>query len=561
MRASTLLRRLEQASHRFDPETAEVKRDLLARLGRRRLTRATDVVRLHDTTCFIRAYPDDQDVLAAAERLLASFARRGDLRTHLDVLADTGIAGTTTYFRFFFKTALWLARRMPDQLRIDWEDFENDSEIVDLLNLFVPYAETLAVDNAMLDAKEWLEVLEGPGETDAAFLMRRFDAMDMDVHGKEATFEGIDVPFVLDPGPHTPNRTDPRYAPAPVVFQTRPLTRKRPDLFEAVQQRPKSVRAVSSREGQKLIDLTREAMIARSRDLYAFLHADKRDVRIVDCGEGLQFACIGMIPERRLVVESVYGFLTLKNGVPIGYVLSSSGLCSSEIAFNVFESFRGAEAGVVFGHVLAMVKYLFEPDTFSIDPYQLGYNNPEGLESGAWWFYYKMGFRPYDPVVKKLLRRELARMRRNPKHRSSITTLNKLASRHMYLYLGKERADVLGRFPLDRLGLAVSSYMAKRFGAERERGIQRCSAEAAKRLGVRSLSRFSRSEKLLWERWSPLVMALPGIARWKPEQRRALAQLIRAKGGRRESEYVKRFNRHPRLRAAFVKLAESYSAK
>ena len=32
-------------------------------------------------------------------------------------------------------------------------------------------------------------------------------------------------------------------------------------------------------------------------------------------GGGLAFACIGVVPERRLLLESVYAFLTLGNGV------------------------------------------------------------------------------------------------------------------------------------------------------------------------------------------------------------------------------------------------------
>src|SRR5258708_11776048 len=63
-------------------------------------------------------------------------------------------------------------------------------------------------------------------------------------------------------------------------------------------------------------------MVTRSRDLDVFSYADRNDVSLVDCGQGLQFVAFGAIPERRLLLEAVYGFLTLKNGVPIGYVLA-----------------------------------------------------------------------------------------------------------------------------------------------------------------------------------------------------------------------------------------------
>ena len=161
-------------------------------------------------------------------------------------------------------------------------------------------------------------------------------------------------------------------------------------------------------------------MVTRSRDLDAFIHGDPRDVRLIDCGDGLEFAAIGVVPERRLMLESVYGFLTLRNGVPIGYVLTSALFGSSEIAYNVFDTWRGGEAGHVYGRVLAMTRAVFGSRDFTIFPYQLGGDgNSEGIKSGAWWFYQKLGFRPRDPAVLALMERELARMAKRPAHRST----------------------------------------------------------------------------------------------------------------------------------------------
>jgi hypothetical protein len=67
-----------------------------------------------------------------------------------------------------------------------------------------------------------------------------------------------------------------------------------------------------------------------------------------------------------------------------------------------------------------------------------------------------MGFRPYHPAVKRVLRAELAKMKRKPGHRSSISTLEELASEHVFLHTRGERTDVLGRFPLGNVGLAIS---------------------------------------------------------------------------------------------------------
>jgi hypothetical protein len=552
---SDLLERLENLKDSYGNDAGARKLELLRKLERRRLASAADVETLHEILCFLRAYPDDADVLACVERMLSSFASRTDLRRHRRELEDTGIAGTEINYRFFWTTAGWLARRWPDKITVDWKEFERKDRIETFLNLLVPYSETPALDMLSYTPRGWVELLKGPEETDAAFLARRFHAIRGDSFVREAIYEDVDVPVRLAPGPDTPARTRARYAGSPVVYQTEPLSRARPDLRKVVNDPPLAVRSVPRREARKLIDLAREAMVTRSRDLDAFSYADENDVRIVDCGRGLQFVAYGAIPERRLILESVYGFLTLRAGVPIGYVLASSLFRSTEVAYNVFETYRGAEAAWVFGRVLAMVRHLFGSEAFSIDPYQLGYGNKEGLASGAWWFYYKMGFRPDDPEVKRVLRGELKRMKARPGHRSDVKTLEQLASENVYLVLRKSKKDVFGRMSPGNVGLAITSYLAGRFGADRERGLRECSREAARLLGVRSTRGFSAGERLAWERWSPLVLVLPGVERWTRENKKALVKVIRAKGGRRESDYVRLFDAHTRLKGAVLKLA------
>jgi len=49
---------------------------------------------------------------------------------------------------------------------------------------------------------------------------------------------------------------------------------------------------------------------------------------------------------------------------------------------------------------------------------------------------------------------------------------------------------------------------------------------------------------------------LPGISGWRPEQKHALVKVVRAKGGRRESDFVTLFDKHRRLQRAILKLAE-----
>jgi hypothetical protein len=553
-KATLALKRLERIQTQYGPDLASQKERLIRQLTRQSFNDADKVVRFHEALCLLRAYPDSPEVLSAVETALVRFRHRKDLRQFADYLANTGIAGTPIYYQFYWSMAHWLTRHFPEYLTINWDEFENTDLLQSLLPLLVPYSETLALDELGFELHEWIENLKGSKETDAQFLIRRFEAMKVDSFNRETLFEQVDTPFRLSPGSTTPSRTLAKYPKSPVVYQTAPLTTVRPDLKDEIRRPPLGVCEIPPREAQRLIDMAHEAMVTRSRDLDAFVNADPNDARIFDCGDGLEFACLGTKPERRLLLESVYGYLTLKNGVPTGYVLSSQLFGSSGIAYNVFDTYRGTDAAATFGRVLGMVTHLFGADSFFMDPYQLGHNNEEGLKSGAWWFYYKLSFRPEDAAVRRTLRQELARMKRNRKHRSSIATLQQLTAENMYFYLNDRRDDMLGKLELGNLGFRISRYLAKRFGADRERGIKTCSQEVAEILELRSLRNLSPGERIAWDRWSPIVQIIPGVDKWSTKERGELARVIRAKGGRQESEFVKLFDGHKKLRRAVVKL-------
>ena len=568
------LRALERIAREYGAGLAAQKLPLLARLERVSLARAGDVLRLHDVLCFLRAYPDDRAVLDRVERMLAAFAQRADLRRQSQALGDSGVAGTAIHFRFFSPTAQWLARRWPERLTVDWKAFENDGDLGDLLPLLAHPSEQPGLDEFEFEVRDWVGRLKGPHETDAAFLLRRFAALRMDELARETLYDKLDPPLVLEPGPGTPARTHARVAtaaagapppalapgevaPERIAFQKLPLSRTRPALRDELARPPIAVREVDEREGEALIDLARAAMVTRARDLDAFSWGDAHDVRMIGCGEGLEFAMIGMIPERRLLLESVYGFLTLKNGVPIGYVLTGSLFGSCEVAYNVFETYRGAEAGPVYGRVLATSAHLFGADCFMVPPYQLGHDNDEAIDSGAWWFYQKLGFRPRDRNVLALMRAEERRFQATPRARSTQATLRRLAAQPVFFHAGRDRDDVLGVLALPAVGLRITDFLARRFGADRERGERECAAEAERLLGAGPGSDWTEGERSAWGRWAPLVCILPGLAEWSAAERRALAEVVRAKGARRESEFVTRFDRHAKLRSAIQALAAS----
>lgn len=561
MNTAAALNRIEKLRFTFGPEAAREKRRLFTGLGRARFASARELHRFHEALVYTRAYPDDEATLALVERLLRGFSRRADLAALRGKLEDSGIAGTDVRFRFFAATALRLATRFPERLTYDWARMDDTARIEELLPLLAAHGETPGMDEYDLGLRGWLDRMRGPKAGDAAFVTTRLAARVRDAQLFEKLHDGVDAAMKLAWGPGGPSRTTARWPGAAVTFQSGPLRRGRPDLREELSRPPVAITPLSRRDGERVLAMCTEAMVTRSRDLDVFAYGDPDDVRMVDCGDGLQFACVGALPARRLLLESVYGMLTLKNGVPTGYVLTSALFGSAEIAYNVFETYRGGEAGAVYGRVLAMTKALFGVDSFTIYPYQLGgAGNEEGLASGAWWFYRKLGFAPRDRAARALVRREEARMKRNPEHRSSRATLMTLGESNVYWHEVAKRDDVIGLLPLANVGLAVTDLLAKRFGGDADRGAAACVREAAKLLGGGPAAGWTAGERQSFERWAPLVSLLPGVARWSASERRALVHVMRAKGGQCESDYVRAFDAHAKLRAAVVRLSEATRA-
>ncbi|MEE9394521.1 MAG: hypothetical protein V3W41_18660 [Planctomycetota bacterium] len=550
------LKLLQGLKYDCSSKAAEQKLELLASLEHGRLSSSQAVYAFHELAGYMRAYPENAEILEVAERISRQFDARPDLERFRQKLIDTGIAGTAIQFRFYWLTAIFLVKRWPENLTIQWKDFEHRAKLSEWLHLLLPFSETAALDSFEFDPDEWIDLLKGPDETDAAFLIERFEAMPAFIQLREKIYEDLDIPMLLEPGIDTPARGRERWPDSPVVFRDAPPPGGRPNLKREIPKVAFEVDTLDPKTARKLIDLANTCMVPRHRDLLIFLYADPHDVRMIDLGDGLQLACMGAVPERRLMLESVYGFLTLMNGVPVGYVLCSAFYNSAEVAYNVFETYRGAAAADTYCRVLAVVAGLFGVDSFAIDPYQLGHNNAEGQNSGAWWFYQKLGFRPHNAKVRALEREELARMKKEPGYRSSPAKLNDMASEYMFLQLKGRRNDVLGKISLGNIGLKVSEYLAQRFGHDREGGLDTCEAETAKLLGLPSRSKLARGEHIAWRRWAPLVLAIPDVAKWTQPQRFALRDVIRAKGGPQEADFVRLLDRHAKLRTALLELSK-----
>ncbi len=549
---SKALQALMRVAREFGPDAAPRKLVLLKALSQAHMINADAVLRLHETLCFMRAYPDDAAVQAQVASMLRRFDKRADLKEHRDALVDSGIAGTAIHYRFFHGQAQWLAQHWPAQLRLDRDDAEPEDRLARALLPLLTPTETQALVELKLPGFKALDLVRGPRETDAVFLLRLIAAMPGNDLTREAFSDALDAAYVLTPGPATPSRTPSRtrafFEAAPVVYRNTPPPGSRPDLRTELARPPRRVARLPLAHAQAAIHLARCAMVTRARSLEAFSYADSRDAWLVDDGDGLAYVLMGVVPERRHPLATYVGGLTLRNGVPIGYVQSDIVGCSAALSFNTFETFRGGEAAFSFARWLAALKHVYGCTSFSVEPYQLGgQGNGEGLASGAWWFYAKLGFTPRDPAAQALAREEQARVARRPAYRTPQARLARIAEAHLFLDL--DPAAPQPRVPMGEIGLAMGAVLSRRAGLDREHAVAEVAGQMAALCGLPTWRRLPPTTREAWCRLAPLLSML-GIARWPAQERAALAKLARAKAGASERGFVAQLLAHPRLMAA-----------
>ena len=88
--------------------------------------------------------------------------------------------------------------------------------------------------------------------------------------------------------------------------------------------------------------------------------------------------------------------------------------------------------------LLRVFKQLFNISYFEVEPFQFGADNDDAIASGAFWFYYRFGFRPVDKEIFKQVELEQQKIKSRQNYRSSAKTLVGFTGGNIALNLGKD---------------------------------------------------------------------------------------------------------------------------
>jgi len=549
---------LRACANRFGREPAARKAALLRECAGCALTDPESLLAYHDCLLFLLAYPESAALLAAARRELARVAaaacvmiEAGPARARAK-LANSGIAWAPMTIAFGYDIARWLAERHPRHAEID--SFADDGAALPaLLRHALPPLEfeMLAADDAA--SEEFLATASaGHRGSRLQWLVAQTAALPCTEGLREHLFDALKAFITINPGAAALSRTFVRGLPVKTFFHRGDLLRRvDPQALINVPLAPPP--ALSSAQRAHLLDAGRAMLASLGRETDAISAAEPAGIEHHALGRGVTIALFTMAPGRRLPLDSHVGFMLFKNSIPVGYGGGWPFLGSAKIGVNVFAPFRGGESAFLFCQVLRVYSQRFGVDHFIAEPSQFGGGNREGLESGAFWFYYRLGFRPVASRLAVLAADEYARMQRTPGYRPPLTVLRRFTRSDIELRLNPLSPARPVCDPAE-LSLAVSAWLAARFHGDRAKAVAFATRTVTQALGARDTSRWPEAERAAFEALGLLFARIPGLARWPARDKARLVALARAKGGD-EFRYFDLLRKHSRLHAALARIA------
>lgn len=410
-----------------------------------------------DTLLFLIAYPDNKTVYTVANQSLHQlhvYIQANEKRQYS--LYNTGITGTAVCAAFSFEIVKWLRKQYPTAIRIASFEAE-DGQIQAILSAMMSKLESEILQDSYFDWKQWIQRTLLLEENLLDGLLAIFENNDSRPEVKDELWTSIGINTEIDFTAHsclTGSVTIPYYH--------RLLIRK--EIKQAAVTKSIKVK-LSKIEAAQIVDCSRMILVRHLREIDPISFADTKLVSYYQLPRGISIALLEMIPERRHPIDSYIGYTVFKNGLPVAYAGSWILFDSGRIGLNVFPAYRGGESQYIFQQVLQLHAEVYRLKRFTVDPYQIGNKNSDGIHSGAFWVYYHAGFRPLLQAQQDLAATEAEKIKSIPRYRSPASILKKLANSKLELVLQKKAV----RFDANDLSLAYSAILKNKYNNNRLR--------------------------------------------------------------------------------------------
>ncbi len=424
---------LHKISGHYDAASYEPKIKLFTELGKSALPAGKNLIAYHDLLLFFCAYPASTKILKLAERELQRITALGKKLQHTKNAfpENEGLPFSIIITRFSPEFLSWLLQHKD--LTVAFDSFYNPTlSLNDILNITLPPV-LKAETTASLSNEDLLEVLEIAPTQYAAFLLGQLDTLNESPQLKELIMERMDLYVKLLPKNKLFSRTYNRLPVKSVYYHKEIL--KSFDHLHLINKALPEMLTPDETEREVYDKVIKNAMALMVREIDPATFLKKESMRIFNLERGLTIAIYAMEGRHQLPLETYFGFTFIKNGIPVSYGGIWAFARMAKLGLNIFAPFRGGESGYILTQLIRVCKQFLGATYFEIEPYQFGLENPDGIQSGAFWFYYKFGFKPVDKKLNLLAEKEKRKIKANSKYRSSEKTLIQFTTSNVGLNL------------------------------------------------------------------------------------------------------------------------------
>lgn len=553
------VRELRVVASRFNDRDAAEKTSLLSECSKSTIENVRVLLAYHDCLLFLLAYPQTPELRALAtqelDRVAAEakrLAERGERNRRF--LEDSGVAWSETRGPIAYPIARWLVERYPHQA--DIESFADDGHpLPTVLSLCMPKLEESILSREEGSQELVDELTQHVDGSRLQWLVAQLARVPGSEEIREHLFESLRAYVLIRPRDGRLARTFARGLTCETFYHTTALVRAIDPQVVVMEALPRP-RRLSARDRTHLIDTARAVLTLLGRETEAISSCVPKGVEYLELGRGISLALYAMPPERRLGIDTHLGFMLFKNAMPMAYGGGWPFIGYCRMGIHIFEPYRGGESASAFCQVLRVFYQRFAARRFRVEATQFGEGETEGLTSGAFWFYYHLGFRPIDERLAKVAQAEIERLAVDGDHRTTVGVLRRLAHSDMELVLpGGERP--MARCDPAELSLAVTRWIGEYFSGDRTAAEQVAVERVSGALGVTGLEGWPEAERRSFWSLCLLLAMVPDVDRWPAADRRKAIAIMRAKGMANERIYFDLLRRHRRLCEALVELASA----
>lgn len=488
-----IITQLQETGNRFDTDSQKQKSDILSVINKLQLNRNADLISLYHALLFLCAHPGsskERQLALNGIKHLTSFLKK---YKNKHIYNNTGLPYTNSRSHFSHDFLQYLSTCKYLKVSLDSYD-DSLFDLNEVLKLTLPTPEK-SETTAGWNNEELLNALKVKNSDNLNFIIHEISKLNSTPYIKDHLFDGLGIYIQIKPNNNKFSIDQNKFNPEKIYFHNDLL--KKFDHESLLNTQLPEEEKLTTASLEKYVTIIKNSMALTDRETDPVTYLDTNTLKIFHLERGISVAIYSMTGNRHLPYEIYAGYTLFKNGYPAAYGGAWVFGKRANFGINIFEWFRGGESGYIMCQLLRVYRQAFGINYFEVEPYQYGLDNPDGIKSGAFWFYYRYGFRPLDKQLKLLAEKETTKIRKNKKYKTSSRVLLRFTESNIALNLDGETP-----MAVPEITSKITRFISRNFKGNRIIAENECIAHFQEKSGIKDIYNGSKmnvlSEVALW---------------------------------------------------------------